>query len=356
MSYRLPPLNALRAFEAAARHLSFKRAAAELAVTPTAISHQIKGLEEYLGVALFRRLTRALELTAVGEAMLPKVREGLECFASAVERTRQVRHGGRLNLSAPPTFAAHWLVPRLQGFTAAHPEVELHLASSLRMIDSREQGAVLGAGAGSDSADPRQEASDAWIRFGTGNYPGCRVDRILAPVYTAVCSPKLLRAKRPLIHPSNLRFHLLIHDDTIPDEGDRPSWADWLRSAGVSGVDARSGPHFSNSGLALAAAADGLGIALASKPMVAAEVAAGRLAIPFDIDIGSRYAYYLVAREAGAQRPALAAFRDWLLQVAPMETPAAAGRREIEAEDEIGARHARHRDELPQRNPPFAAE
>jgi LysR family glycine cleavage system transcriptional activator len=320
MNYRLPPLNALRAFEAAARHMSFKKAADELAVTPTAISHQIKGLEAYLGIALFRRLTRALELTAEGKAMLPGVQEGLARFASAVESTRQLRHGGRLNMSAPPTFAARWLVPRLQAFTSAHPEVELHLASSLRMIDSREPG----GGFAASPADPRDEGSEVWIRFGTGNYPGCRVDRILAPVYTAVCSPALLRAKRPLIHPANLRYHVLIHDDTIPDEGERPSWADWLRSAGVVGVDARSGPHFSNSGLALAAAADGLGIALASKPLVAAEVAAGRLAVPFDIDIGSRYAYYLVAREAGAQRPAVAAFRDWLLEQAGSQSRAPA--------------------------------
>jgi LysR family glycine cleavage system transcriptional activator len=225
--------------------------------------------------------------------------------------------GGRLGVSAPPTFAARWLVPRLQAFTRAHPDIELHLGSSLRMIDSRERAAPLAAdAAGSDGPE-------VWIRFGTGDYPGCRVDRILAPVYTVVCSPQLLRAKRPLIHPSNLRYHLLLHDDTIPDEGERPSWADWLRSAGVSGVDARSGPHFSNSGLALAAAADGLGVALASKPMVAAEVSAGRLKIPFDIDIGSRYAYYLVARETTAQRPAVAAFREWILDQAGGEAPKA---------------------------------
>jgi LysR family glycine cleavage system transcriptional activator len=312
MNYRLPPLNALRAFEAAARHLSFKKAAEELAVTPTAVSHQIKGLEEYLGISLFRRLTRALDLTAEGEAMLPKVREGLECFASAVERTQQRRLGGRLTVNAPPTFAAHWLVPRLKSFAAAHSEIVLHLASSLRTIDSREQSTPVGM----DATDPRDEDSEISIRFGTGGYPGCHADLILAPVYTAVCSPSLLRAKRPLREPANLRFHVLIHDDTIPDEGDRPSWADWLRNAGVSGVDARSGPHFSNSGLALAAAADGQGIALAPKAMVAAEVAAGRLAIPFDIDIGSRYAYYLVIREAWAQRPAVAAFRAWLLEQA----------------------------------------
>lgn len=311
MSYRLPPLNALRAFEAAARHLSFKKAAAELSVTPTAISHQIKSLEEYLGIALFRRLTRALALTQAGERMLPQVRQGLEAFAAAVASTRPAAGSSllRLDVGAPPTFAARWLVPRLQGFAAAHGEIELHLASSLSLIDSREHGATL-----PEDADPRRESAQVWIRLGTGDYPGYHVQRILQPVYTAVCSPRLLQGKQPLDSPDKLRYQVLIHDDTIPASGDRPLWGDWLRSAGVEGVDARAGPHFSNSGLALAAAADGLGVALASKPLVAAEVAAGRLAIPFDIDLGSRYAYWLVTRPAAAGHPAVAAFRDWLLQ------------------------------------------
>ncbi|MDO8790069.1 MAG: transcriptional regulator GcvA [Sulfuritalea sp.] len=311
MSYRLPPLNALRAFEAAARHLSFKKAAAELAVTPTAVSHQIKMLEEFLGLSLFRRLTRALELTPQGEAMLPKVREGLECFAAAVESTHEQTSTGRLIVVAPPMFATRWLVPRLQRFTLAAPQVKLHVVSSLGAIDSDPPGGELQF----DSIDLREDDSQIVVRYGTGAYPGCRVDRIFGPDYIAVCSPKLLKSKRPLRQPADVRFHVLLHDDTIANERARPSWEEWLRQAGVAGVDCNAGPHFSDSGLALVAAVDGLGIALASKPLVAAEIADGRLVAPFDISVGQPYAYYLVTPEAIAERPAVEAFRQSLLSM-----------------------------------------
>ena len=309
MVYRLPPLNALRAFEAAANHLSFKRAAEELSVTPTAVSHQIKGLENFLGVVLFRRLTRALELTPEGEAMLPKVREGLSCFAAAVESTRPGTARERLVVSAPPSFAALWLVPRLRRFARLQPQVELHVTSSLGAIDRAE----LAEGAPIGGVDLRDDESQVWIRFGTGKYSNFCVDRILAPDYIAVCSPKLVRGKFPLRQPDDVRFHCLIHDDTIANEKARPSWDEWLRVAGVSGVDASAGPHFSDSGLALAAAVDGLGIALASQSLVSAEIADGRLSAPFDLSVGQPYAYYLTIPEAMADRPSVAAFREWLL-------------------------------------------
>ncbi len=311
MAYRLPPLNALRAFEAAARHLSFKKAAAELSVTPTAVSHQIKLLEQYLDLALFRRLTRALELTPQGEAMLPRVREGRGCFAAAVERMREPGAKERLVVVAPPSFAARWLVPRLQRFTLAEHQVELHVLSSLSAIDSDPP---TGAPA-FEGIDVREDESRAVIRYGTGTYPGCCVDPIFGPDYIAVCSPKLLKSKRPLRQVSDVRFHVLLHDDTIANEKARPSWDEWFRVAGVTGVDCSVGPHFSDSGLALVAAVDGLGIALASKPLVAAEIAEGRLAAPFDIAIGQHYAYYLVIPEAIADRPVVKAFRQWLLSM-----------------------------------------
>lgn len=316
MTYRLPPLNALRAFEAAARHLSFKNAAVELFVTPTAVSHQIKLLEEFLGVPLFRRLTRALELTAHGEAMLPKVREGLVCFAAAVELTRERSEEGRLFVVSPPSFAARWLVPRLQRFTRARPKLHLHLLSSLETIDDDESGGI----GGFENVDLREDDSQVLIRFGTGSYPGCRVDHIFGPDYIAVCSPRLLSSKLPLRQPADVKFHVLLHDDTIANERARPSWAEWLRKAGVTNVDSGVGPHFSDSGLALVAAVDGLGIALASKPLVAAEIAEGRLVAPFDIAVGQQYAYYLVTPEAISDRPMVEAFRQWLLDEAGMET------------------------------------
>jgi LysR family glycine cleavage system transcriptional activator len=316
MAYRLPPLNALRAFEAAARHRSFKRAAEELFVTSTAVSHQIKALEAYLDVQLFRRLTRALELTPEGEAMLPKVSEGLECLAAAVERVRDRTAAGMLTVTAPPSFASRWLVPRLRGFTATHRDLELHIASSVKNIDTREQGAVPAM----EAVDVREDASSVAIRFGNGRYSGFRVDPIFAPDFVPVCSPALLKGKRPLHAPNDLRFHVLIHDDTIPDESDRPSWEAWLKAAAASGVDPNAGPHFSDASLALEAARDGQGVALAPKPLVSAEIAAGRLVIPFGIAIPSRAAYYLVVPEALAGRSAVAAFRDWLLDEARKET------------------------------------
>jgi LysR family glycine cleavage system transcriptional activator len=313
MVYRLPPLNALRAFEAAASHLSFKKAAEDLSVTPTAVSHQIKGLESFLGVVLFHRLTRALELTPEGEALLPKVREGMACLASAVECSRAARTNhlpDRLVVCAPPSFAARWLVPRLRRFAARQPGIELHVASSLAAIDSARS-----------SDDPsngtvrlHEEDSQIWIRFGMGRYPNFRVDKFLAPNYIAVCSPELFASGLPPRAPEEVRLHCLIHDDTIANEKARPSWTEWLQTAGVTGVDATAGPHFRDSGLAIAAALDGLGIALAFAPLVSADIAEGRLVSPFDIAVGQRYAYYLAIPEAMAERPAVALFREWLLQ------------------------------------------
>jgi LysR family glycine cleavage system transcriptional activator len=308
MSYRLPPLNALRAFEAAARHLSFKKASDELSVTPTAISHQIHGLEDYLGFALFHRLTRALELTSEGQAMLPKVREGLECFAAAIESTQRHESGGRLLVTSPPVFASRWLISHLPGYTARHPEVQLHMTASPKMIDPPDALQV----SGFETIDVRDDETELFIRFGRGRYPGCRVDRLFSPAYTAVCSPRLLTGMRPLNVPKDLRYHDLLHDDTTPELMDRPTWAEWLLLAGVDGVDDNAGTHFSDSSLALAAVIDGLGIALASMPLVEAEVAAGRLVVPFDILVRRPQAYYLVIPEAVAERPVIRAFREWL--------------------------------------------
>ncbi len=309
MAYRLPPLNALRAFEAAARHLSFKNAARELCVTPTAISHQIKMLEDYLGAELFLRLTRSLDLTPEGEALLPKVREGLECFAAAVEKARSRQQEGRLIVVAPPSFAARWLVPRLKRLYALEPGLNLHLVGSLNAIENEEAEATLAY----ESVDLREGDSPLAICFGSGDYPGFHVDRLFASDYIAVCSPKLMEGEHPLRHPVDIRHYTLIHDDTITNERARPSWEEWARLAGVTDVNTSAGPHFSDSSLALAAAIDGLGIALASKPLAAAEIAAGRLAAPFKVAVQQPYAYYLLAPEAISGRPAVETFRRWLI-------------------------------------------
>lgn len=312
MPCRLPPLNALRAFESAARHLSFKLAGEELSVTPTAISHQIRSLESALGFTLFHRLTRAIELTAQGRAMLPKVREGLDAFAAAIESTRCHDAGGRLLVSSPPTFLSRWLIRHLPGFAARHPEIHLHMTASLTMIDLPDAaGASAVEGAGSLA-----EEVEVFIRFGRGQYPGGQVDRLFSPVYTAVCSPRLLSGTQPLKVPADLAHHTLLHDDTIPELMVRPTWDEWLELAGVSGIDSNAGMHFSDSGLVLSAAIDGVGVALASRPLMEAEVSAGRLVELFNIVIRRPQAYFLVIPEAVSQRPVVRAFREWLLEEA----------------------------------------
>jgi LysR family glycine cleavage system transcriptional activator len=310
---RLPPLNALRAFEAAARHLSFKKAAEELHVTAGAVGHQVKLLEEHLGVALFRRLTRALELTTEAQAMLPKVREGLDALHAAVERVRDRGEMTGLTVISPPNFAARWLVPRLSRFTKAHPDIELHIASRQAMVDGHGNGNAIPA------ADQHEDSPVAMVRFGTGHYPGARVEEVFSAVYVPVCSPGLLKGEHPLRTPDDLRHHTLIHDDTVIEEGARPSWNDWLQSVGVTDIDATRGPHFSDAALALDAAIEGMGVTLAMKPLLRTEIEAKRLAVPFDITAPTSYAYYLVIPEANTENRAVRSFTKWLLEEAAEE-------------------------------------
>jgi len=304
---RSAPLNALRAFEAAARHLSFKKAAKDLHVTPGAVSHQVKLLEEHLGVPLFRRLTRALELTAEAQAMLPKVREGLEALQAAVESVRVRVERCALTVIAPPNFAARWLMPRLASFTNAHPELELHVASRQTMVDGRENGEAPAVVEGLESTPVTM------VRFGSGEYPGAQVDQVFRANYVPVCSPRLLKGEHPLRKPDDLRYHTLLHDDTVLEEGARPTWNDWLQSVGVTDIDATRGPHFSDAALALDAAIEGMGVTLAIKPLLATDIQAKRLTVPFDIAAPTSYAYYLVTPEANAQNRAVTSFRKWLL-------------------------------------------
>jgi LysR family transcriptional regulator, glycine cleavage system transcriptional activator len=310
---RFPPLNALRAFEAAARHGSFKIAAKELHVTPGAVSHQVKLLEEHLGVALFRRLTRALELTTEAHAMLPKVREGLEALHAAVDRVRSRETMMPLTVVAPPNFAARWLVPRLASFANAHPNVELHIASRQSMVDGRENGHAIVAD------EDLRDAPVAMVRFGDGRYPGSHVDEVFSAVYVAGCSPRLLKGEHPLRTPEDLRFHTLLHDDTVIEEGARPSWRDFLQSVGITDIDATRGPHFSDAALAMDAAVEGMGVTLAIKSLLTSEIRAKRLVVPFDIAAPTGYAYYLVTPEAAGESVALSSFRQWLLAEAKEE-------------------------------------
>lgn len=315
MAHRLPPLNALRAFEAAARHLSFKHAALELSVTPTAVSHQIKLLEESLGLPLFDRLTRALALTPRGEAMLPKVREGLACFVEAVERAHAHVDQGRLIVVLPPSFATRWLVPRLRRFALAQPSLNLQVIRSLSTLDGPPGAPAVAL----EAVDLHQDDALVAIRFGNGAYPGHHVDRMFGSDYIAVCSPRLLDADPPLRLPADMRHQVLLHDDATANERSGPGWEDWFRLAGISGADTRAGPHFGDSGMVYVAALDGLGVALASRPLVANALAQGRLVAPFDIAVGQNHAYHLVVAESMVNRPAVQAFRQWLLEEARTE-------------------------------------
>lgn len=312
MRDRLPPLLLFRTFEAAARHLSFKQAAAELCVTPAAVSQQIKALETHLGVPLFLRLTRALRLSEQGAAMLPSVQAAFGCLDEAVRRAGVLQTGGRLTVVAPPSFASHWLVPRLPDFHAAHPEVELHLASRADTVDPGGEAAVLAA-LDRPSGD---EGCAMAIVYGAGHHPGFRVDALLTPELVPVCAPGLATPTRPLRTPADLCRQVLIHSDIYGHAsrtGQGWGWPQWLQAAGVDTPVTTPGRHFSDAMLAIEAALAGQGVALAARPMVAPSLVAGALVAPFPVAIRSPYTYWLVAREDAARRPVAAAFRQWVL-------------------------------------------
>jgi LysR family glycine cleavage system transcriptional activator len=298
MNRRLPPLNGVRAFEAAGRHLSFTRAAEELNVTQSAVSHQIKALEERLGVPLFRRMNRALLLTDAGQIYFPVVRDALDLLAAATDRLRAYDASDALTVSVLPSFAARWLVPRLKRFRAIHPEIDVRLQAS------------------ENRTDFIRENVDVGLRYGTGNYPGLTVVKILHEDVFPVCSPALLDEEHPLKTPSDLRFHTLLHDMM---DATCPEWSDWLKAAGVEGFDATRGPLFSDSSMLIQAAVDGQGVALGRSALAADDLAAGRLVKPFDLSFAPDRAYYLVCPPANADRPNVVAFRDWLLEEAARE-------------------------------------
>jgi LysR family glycine cleavage system transcriptional activator len=312
MTQRLPPLNALKAFEAAARHLSVKNAAVELNVTPAAVSHQIRALEEYLGIQLFHRYNRALELTDAARVSLPKMREGFDCLAQAVERLRTHHSPSMLTLSAAPSFAARWLMPRLHRFLVEHAEIDVRVSARVRRAS---------VGGKSDVAERATvetwlEDSDVAILYGRGHYPGLQVTKLFDLVVTPICSPKLLEGEHALRTPADLKHHILLHDETGDMYDNESFWDTWLRVAEVKDIDTKRGPHFSHAVLAFEAAIDGVGV-LASLPALATEeLATGRLVMPFDLRVPIASAYYLVCEESAATRPAVAAFNSWLIEEA----------------------------------------
>ena len=294
MSERLPPLNALRAFESAARHLSFAKAAEELHVTPSAISHQIKTLEEYLGLSLFRRLNKMILLTDEGQALLPGLRAGFEQLADAVANARKCNLRRVLTVSAAPAFAGKWLVPRLDRFRQAQPDIDVRVDASIQLVDFSR-------------ADV-----DVGIRYGSGRYPGLHVECLMSDEIVPVCSPKLLQGEHPLQEPDDLRHHTLLHIDDVVATSGWPDWSMWLRSARIEGIDARRGPRFSQSSMAIQSALEGHGVVLVSCVLVADDLAARRLVKLFSTSFPVDFCYYLVCLETSLNNPKVAAFRDWL--------------------------------------------
>ena len=278
------PLNGLRAFEAAARHLSFTRAAAEMNVTQAAISHQVKALERRLGLPLFRRLPKSLRLTDEGQALLPELGAAFDRIGNVLDRLGQ-RGGGVLTISALTTFVLTWLVPRLQRFQAAHPEIEVRLLTNPRLVDFD------------------REEVDVAIRFGDGKWPGLLKIKLFEETLTPLCGRSHRRRLRSL---SDLRAVTLL--DAVGCD-----WENWLRAAGARDLAVNRGPKFDSTKIAVQAAIDGLGVAIGQASLYAEDIAAGRLFQPFPLAVGNGKAYWLVHPASVRDTPKVKAFRDWIL-------------------------------------------
>ncbi|MEN3289896.1 MAG: LysR family transcriptional regulator, glycine cleavage system transcriptional activator [Bradyrhizobium sp.] len=291
MTARLPSLNGLRAFEAAARHLSFTRAASELNVTQTAISHQIKRLEDELGIPLFVRNNRSLALTPQARDYLPLVRAAFDDLRLATERLVRKNDGKVLTVSTLASLAAKWLLPRLTAFQEAHPGIDVRITTSTGLVDFKT-GDV-----------------DAALRYGRGHWPGLRAEWLMADELFPVCSPTLLQSSKPLRRPEDLAHHTLLHTSGGYDD----DWRLWLTAAGLpASISKQSGLSFDLIFMTLQAAIDGFGIALGRTSYVQDDIAKGRLVVPFKIALPSNAGFYLVSPEGRTDPPKLRAFREWV--------------------------------------------
>jgi len=286
----LPPLNALRTFEAAARHASMTNAAHELGVTQTAVSHQIRLLEDHLAVKLFLRTPGHLALTGPGRAWAAALSDVFGRLHAANRRLRAPPRGDRpiVSITAIPSFTAGWLVPHLGGFFAQHRELDVRISPSERMVDLRV------------------ESIDLGIRYGGGRYPGLVVEKLFDDAWLVVCAPALAKRVRRL---ADLRRVPHLHDDE-PD-----GWATWLANRGMRDLDLGQGRELTDSAMVVDAAIRGQGVALARWSLAADALAQGRLIQPFPDarPVPTRRAYYLVGRAATLVRPEVAAFRAWLV-------------------------------------------
>jgi LysR family transcriptional regulator, glycine cleavage system transcriptional activator len=288
MRRRLPALNTLRAFEAAARHGSFTRAAEELCLTQGAISHQVKALEDELGVKLFNREHQRLVITQAGRAYLVEVGDALDRIAIATERLVERQRSGALTISTSPDFAAKWLVHRLGKFAQSHPEIDLRLSAAMHRVDFA------------------REDVDVAVRHGKGDWEGLHVERLCAEQLFPVCSPRLVEAGN-LTRPADILKFPLLHLDT------RDDWAVWLDSAGVAGADVSRGSIMNHASMLIDAAIDGQGIALARTVLAAWDLVHGRLVRPFAQALPLSRSYWIVCPKATASLPKIRTFNNWLL-------------------------------------------
>jgi LysR family transcriptional regulator, glycine cleavage system transcriptional activator len=289
MRPRLPPLNALKAFEAAARHEIFTRAAEELCVTQGAVSHQVKALEAELALKLFNRERQRLIITEAGKDYLTVVRDALDRIAVGTERLLQRQNAGVLTVSTSPDFAAKWLVHRLGHFADAHPGIDLRVSATLHHVDFA------------------REEVDLAVRHGEGSWPGLDTVRLSAEQLFAVCSPKLISGRRRLNKPADILNFPLLHLDS------RADWTNWLQAAGLDGADVMHGPVLNRASMVIDAAINGQGIALARTTLAAWDIINGRLVRPFSESLRLSKTYWIVCPKATATVPKIVTFRDWLL-------------------------------------------
>lgn len=300
MARNLPPLNSLLAFEAAARHLSFKKAADEQNVTPAAIGHQIKNLESHLSVQLFRRFNRGIELTTEGAAMVSELSAGFDLLSRAAEKVRARNARTILTITVAPSFGAKWLLPRLTRFYAEHRDISVRIDTDPRELDMEANGL------------------DIAIRFSSGQYLRHRVDRLMGETLIPVCSPKLLSQPQALKSPRHLSKHTLLHIEGETVDAHWADWSGWLKAVGCKDVDGEAGPRFSQSLMAVQAAIQAQGIALAPWSIVAEDIEQGRLVRLFENieGIPTGFAYFLVSPASIAGIREVEIFRNWLMNEA----------------------------------------
>jgi LysR family glycine cleavage system transcriptional activator len=307
MTIRTPPLNSLKVFEAAARHLSFKKAAEELHVTPAAVSHQLGQLEALLGVMLFRRVNQGIVLTPAARLCLPKLQEGLECLRESVEQIRVHARSDTITVASSPSFAMRWLMPRLHRFIIAHPDIDVQVSTRMGPFVGDRVTRNSSRGVHGWAAE-----NDVILMFGNGLYEGLQVERLMPLSVTPLCHPRLLDGPCPLHTPEDLVHHDLLHDDRGALYANRSFWKLWLSAAGVSHPDAEGGTHFTHALMALGAAAEGLGVVASTPDLAQVELTAGTLVAPFALRIPLESSYHVVSSDLAYKRDDVAVFRAWL--------------------------------------------